>query len=76
MTALNIFLAVVGCLVAAMVVTGMVFLKPHHITTPAPLTDLSDVQQRFGVPADDVPPVMGPAAPVAPILDDATLGLD
>jgi hypothetical protein len=60
MTALNIFLAVVGLIVTMMVLTGMMFLKPHHITTPAELTDLSDVEQRFGPPVADVPAVADP----------------
>ncbi len=69
MTALNIFLAVVGLLVTIMVLTGMMFLKPHHITTPAQLTDLSDVKQRFGATPVEVPVVAEPA------VEDGTGGL-
>jgi hypothetical protein len=63
MSALNIFLAVVGLGVTMMVITGMLYLKPHHITQPAVLTDLSDVVNRFVTPDS-------PAAPVAEPVND------
>ncbi|MDQ2896792.1 MAG: hypothetical protein M3Y09_14285, partial [Actinomycetota bacterium] len=46
MSALNIFLAITGAGVTAMVITGMVLLKPDDLVSPAPQTDLSDIKSH------------------------------
>ena len=46
MSALNVFLAIVGVGVTALVVAGMVLLKPHHLVSAAVQTDLSDVEPK------------------------------
>jgi hypothetical protein len=67
MTLLNIFLAVVGLGVTVMVILGMLFLKPHHITQEAELTDLSDVKNRY-------PPVDIIATPSADLAVEPAVG--
>lgn len=44
MSALNVFLAIMGAVVTGMVITGMVLLEQGHLVSPAPQTDLSDVE--------------------------------
>ncbi len=44
MSALDVFLAITGAGVTTLVITGMVLLKPHHLVSPAPQTDLSDIR--------------------------------
>ena len=45
-SALDVFLAIVGVGVTALVIAGMVLLEPHHLVSRAPETDLSDVKPR------------------------------
>lgn len=44
MSALNVFLAIVGVGVTALVIAGMILLEPRHLVSDAPQTDLSDVK--------------------------------
>ena len=51
MSALNVFLAVMGVGVTGLVVAGMILLQEHHLISPAPQTELPDSHEPPSPPS-------------------------